>query len=283
MATEVLQEYCDSRGATLAVDPTGVIRGVRLVGLHSRNGREYPRSTLQRAAALYEGAKVNVNHPVGNPTGPRDYRDRLGLIRNVTVDSGGLKGDFHFNPKHALAEQLIWDAQRAPENVGFSHNVEAKVVNRDGKRIVEEITRVQSVDLVADPATTRGLFEGEENPLAAKRRLVNEVAEAINMPRWAVPPMETGLSYRHSRDEITEYLLDIKRILIQRGILEAEPPAVTDAKSFARAVTTGGTEGDEAAFAEVIGGKPATSDKFDAAAGISRGKRGTQFAKEILK
>jgi hypothetical protein len=116
--------------------------------------------TLAQAAPLYEGAKVNVNHPKGNPAGPRDYQDRIGTIRQVTVRPGeGLFGDFCFNPKHALAEQLAWDAEHAPENVGFSHNVEAKVARRGERVIVEAITRVQSVDLVADPATTRGLFE----------------------------------------------------------------------------------------------------------------------------
>jgi hypothetical protein len=92
------------------------------------------------------------------------------------VDAGGLRGDFHFNPKHALAEQLIWDAEHSPENVGFSHNVEARTSRRDGKVVVEEITRVQSVDLVADPATTRGLFEqhepaGESSPMSGCKLL----------------------------------------------------------------------------------------------------------------
>jgi hypothetical protein len=77
--------------------------------------------------------------------------------------NGGLRADLHFNPKHALAEQLMWDAEHAPENVGFSHNVEARTSHKEGKTIVEEIIRVQSVDLVADPATTRGLFEHHEN------------------------------------------------------------------------------------------------------------------------
>ena len=103
---------------------------------------------------------MNVNHPKGNPDGPRDYQDRIGTIRGVAVRPGeGLFGDFHFNPKHALAEQLIWDAEHAPENVGFSHNVEARSARRGERVVVEAITRVQSVDLVADPATTRGLFE----------------------------------------------------------------------------------------------------------------------------
>ena len=58
-----------------------------------------------------------------------------------------------------MAEQLAWDAEHAPENVGFSHNVEARIGRRGERVVVEAITRVQSVDLVADPATTRGLFE----------------------------------------------------------------------------------------------------------------------------
>ena len=70
--------------------------------------------------------------------------------------------DFHYNPKHALAEQLKWDAENASENVGFSHDVMARVSRRGGKAVVEEITRVVSVDLVADPATTRGLFEQDQ-------------------------------------------------------------------------------------------------------------------------
>ena len=158
---EQLHEFCDSRGAALRVDRTaGVIRGIKILGLESRNQRRYLPDALARAITLYEGAKVNVNHPKGPPQGPRDYQDRIGVVRNVALrPDEGLFGDFHFNPKHALAEQLLWDAEHSPENVGFSHNVSAKT-KQDGERVlVEEILRVQSVDLVADPATTRGLFE----------------------------------------------------------------------------------------------------------------------------
>jgi hypothetical protein len=160
--SEALQELVDSRGVTLRVDAAaGVLRGVKILGLESRNGRVYLPAALAQAAPLYEGAKVNVNHPLGHPAGPRDYRDRLGSIRRVAVRAGqGLFGDLHFNPKHAVAEQLVWDALHAPENVGFSHNVEARTARRGDRTVVEAILRVQSVDLVADPATTRGLFEG---------------------------------------------------------------------------------------------------------------------------
>jgi hypothetical protein len=94
---------------------------------------------------------------------PRDYRDRLGVVRQVEFRPGeGLFANLHFNPKHALAEQLMWDAENNPRNVGFSHNVLARL-SRDGEHtVVDAITHVQSVDLVADPAATQGLFEQEQ-------------------------------------------------------------------------------------------------------------------------
>ncbi|TWU30206.1 hypothetical protein [Bythopirellula polymerisocia] len=161
---ENLQEYSDSRGIALRVDPTvGVLTGVKLIGLSSRNGRQYRELALSQAVSLYEEARVNVNHPKEGPLAPRDYQDRIGIIRGVEFRAGeGLFGNLHFNPRHALAEQLVWDAEHNPRNVGFSHNVQARVTRTDGGLVVEEITRVQSVDLVADPATTEGLFEQQE-------------------------------------------------------------------------------------------------------------------------
>jgi hypothetical protein len=53
--TDMLQEFCDSRGASMRVDAqAGVIRGVKLLGLESRNGRTYLPDTLAQAARLYE-------------------------------------------------------------------------------------------------------------------------------------------------------------------------------------------------------------------------------------
>lgn len=156
-----LLEYCDSRGVTMRVDQeASVIRGAKVLGMTSRNGHRYLPAAIERAVAHYEGVKVNVNHPKGSPSSPRDYQDRIGVLRNVEYrDGDGLYGDFYFNPKHALSEQLIWDAEQAPENVGFSHNVHVEMGRRDGESVVESITSVHSVDLVADPATTQGLFE----------------------------------------------------------------------------------------------------------------------------
>jgi hypothetical protein len=181
--SEALQEFVISGSERLRVDrAAGVIRGVKLLGLASRNGRRYREDALVSAVALYEGAKVNVNHPKGHPLSPRDYQDRLGVVRGVEFLAGdGLFGDLHFNPKHPLSEQLVWDAEHAPQNVGMSHNVLARTSRDDGGTVVEAITKVQSIDLVADPATTNGLYEqvvtgasvaaATEPPAAAVRTL----------------------------------------------------------------------------------------------------------------
>ncbi len=176
--TELLQEYVDSRGVTLRVDRDfGVLRGVKLIGLESLNGRRYRPAALSAAVGLYEGAKVNVNHPKDGPLAPRDYRDRLGVIRQVEFRADeGLFGNLHFNPKHALAEQLAWDAEHNPRNVGFSHNVLAKLVREGEHTVVEAITHVRSVDLVADPAATQGLFEAATAEPVAVDEAAAEIA-----------------------------------------------------------------------------------------------------------
>lgn len=208
---ETLREYVDSRGVKMRVDRrAGIIRGVKILGLASRNGRRYPVETLLRAVELYDGVKVNVNHAKGSPAGPRDYQDRIGAISNVRLrPEEGLFADFHFNPKHSLAEQLIWDAEHAAENVGFSHNVRAKTVRRDDHLEVEEITKVESVDLVSDPATTQGLFES-----AAEAD--KETIEAAGGPVLDAPLADMSVeSLRRDRPELVEELLAESRDELQ--------------------------------------------------------------------
>jgi hypothetical protein len=244
--TENLQEFCDCRGLSMRLDrEAGVIRGVKILGLQSRNGRNYLPEALARAAALYEDAKVNVNHPRGNPGEPRDYQDRIGAVRNVTARPDGLFADFHFNPRHPLAEQLLWDAEHAPQNVGFSHNVEARTARQGDRVVVEAITRVQSVDLVADPATTRGLFEeeGEEGEKGVKgvkgafealKREHPEIAEAI--------VAEQAAEVQRLREEI-ERLQGVeaaqqRRELVQRLFREYRLPDPDSADPQAKAITS---------------------------------------------
>ncbi len=247
---EHLQEFVSSRGVDVRVDrAAGIIRGVKLLGLESRNGRRYLPAALEQAAALYEGAKVNVNHPKGSPLAARDYQDRLGAIRNVRQVTGGMFGDLHFNPKHALAEQLAWDATHAPENVGFSHNVEARTSRQDGRTIVEAILKVQSVDLVADPATTRGLYESAESVVGESTSVwlgsvTLESLQAARPDLVEAVRAESAAELTSLREEVTrlrtESLTRQGRGVrpVSREQQHSEPrPAVLDARGFARAIS----------------------------------------------
>ncbi|MBN2216565.1 MAG: hypothetical protein JW719_04230 [Pirellulales bacterium] len=221
--SEAIQEFVDSRGVTMRVDRReGILRGVKVLGLRSRNGRTYLPEALAAAAGLYEGAKVNVNHPKTSPTAARDYQDRIGNLRNVLVRvDEGLFADFHFNPKHSLAEQLLWDAEHAPENVGFSHNVLARTACRDGRTVVEAITKVQSVDLVADPATTQGLFESVESVVddggdascdtLSNATLSNAVTESPSMPDDAILG-ESNNGLVQAREELARAESELERL-----------------------------------------------------------------------
>lgn len=218
-----LLEYADNRGSTLRVDrEAGVIRDVKIVGFTSVNGRRYTREALAAALPLYEGIKVNVNHPEPHQASrPRSYQDRIGKLQNVRLAEDGLRGDLQYNPKHPLAEQLAWDAEHSPESVGLSHNVLGVTKRREGQEFVEAIRRVNSVDLVADPATTKGLFEGREpqSPKPRGKRMSTELTlEAVTLEdlRSARPDLVQQLTEASQQAKQLEQLQQQNRQLIEQ-------------------------------------------------------------------
>lgn len=147
----------------------GVIRGVKILGARSRNGRDYSQQALREAAAIYEGLGVNANHPSrAAPNATRLVEEGVGWLENVTVKPDGVYGDLFVIKSHPLAETLFEVAERKPGRFGLSHNAAGDVVERNGRRIVESIKSVRSVDLVQNPATVNSLFESEV-PVARRR------------------------------------------------------------------------------------------------------------------
>lgn len=180
MNQETLIERTTSQVKDARVDrERGIVFGVKVLGIHSRNGRTYSAQSLLKGARLYEGAAVHVNHTGAHGEHPRDYRDRIGVIRQVQYrDGDGLYADLHFNPRHGVAEQLAWDAEQAAKGIGLSHHIDAVVRRSDGNLEVEDIVRVHSVDLVTDPATTQGLFEACQSPHCENEAALSTVREA---------------------------------------------------------------------------------------------------------
>src|SRR5574343_925738 len=143
----------------------GVIKNIKIIGFISENKRKYSPKTLRAAVPLYEGIKVNFNHPK-KPNDPRDAEDRFGKFVNVRfVEGEGIFGDLLFLKSHDMAERVCEAAEREELNdaFGMSHNAQGEgAMTKDGFFDVQKITEVRHVDLVADPATTKSLCESKE-------------------------------------------------------------------------------------------------------------------------
>lgn len=164
-----LREDIFPNSTTLAVDrDKGLIRGVKLLGLQSANGRTYTAEAIRKAAGLYEGKQVNIDHRDGSKK-PRSARDRLGRAVNVQVRPDGLYGDLEYLKAHPMAEAIAEAAERMPDMFGMSHDAYGREQAGSGKNgkpvVIESIERVTSVDLVSDPASVKSLFENYGGPM----------------------------------------------------------------------------------------------------------------------
>lgn len=180
----------------------GIIYGVKIIGLHSANGAEYPLDVLTKAVTLYEGAGVFINHPPSKDQAEiRELYDHFGTIINVRPQADGLYGDLLVKKSHDYAQAIMEAAVKQPKEFGLSHNALVKTAGDKPNGVVEEIIRVRSVDLVSNPATTHGLFE--EKQMNPEELLVAEEEAAVAAP--AASPDE---AVKNSFKQAINMLLD---------------------------------------------------------------------------
>jgi hypothetical protein len=159
----------------LKVDRTrNVIEGVKILGNRSLNhhgersarGSRYTPNALAKAAKLYEGMAVNANHnPRNDLDRERSVFDPFGKLRNCRVEGDGVYGDLHYAPNHDVSKLVLDDVECELFNYGLSHNaVSCRDWIEDGCLVIDDLTKVRSVDLVTRPATVRNLMESQEMP-----------------------------------------------------------------------------------------------------------------------
>lgn len=145
--------------------PNAVLHDVKFIGWISAKKRRYKRKAVESAALFYDGAKVNLDHAItdgANDLAPAHVKpqDRFGRLRNIRVTDEGGFADLHYNPEHAWAKTFEWFAENDPGMIGLSHDAVLEgPMSLDGSHDIERIAKVYSVDIVADPGTTRGLHE----------------------------------------------------------------------------------------------------------------------------
>lgn len=163
-----LREYAGNAGGLVVDRENGVIRGVKVLGATSLNshgvgkvsGTDYPLETRKAACSLYEGCKVNVDHPSrATPGADRSALDRVGWLVGVTARPDGTFADLHLLKSDPFAAKLFEAAERNPSLFGLSHNALGEGEVRGDRYVVTSIPEVFSVDIVADAGSVRGLHE----------------------------------------------------------------------------------------------------------------------------
>jgi hypothetical protein len=166
---EHILEFVEGRPSGRIDRATAAIFGVKILGAESQNppphNNSYPLAMRQRSVKLFEGMRVFVDHPARNDAGQtRPYQQAMGLLRDVREAGDGLRANWLFPPQHPLAPQVLWDAEHAPNNLAFSINATAGKIKMDGgRKVIESLEKVHSVDLVSRGATVKGLFESRRD------------------------------------------------------------------------------------------------------------------------
>lgn len=204
----LLQEYATQKQSP--VDRTkGIIRGVKILGPESRNGRTYSTCAMSQVAKLAEGASVHINHDKNSPTDP-PLESKFGALRNVRLERDGVRGDLHCNMSHPMWEQIAEAAEKFPTNFGLSINANGSVNrDRDGRPVVDDVDRLNSVDLVSSPATNSGLFEST----VPARRMPSLREALLGAPDAKRPFLESRLredAEPETDDELDALLAQIK-------------------------------------------------------------------------
>lgn len=153
----------------------GVIRNVLVCGFTSANGRDYPVSVFRRDFAKYENRPVNFDHARDGTVSRRG-----GWLQDVKLGADGRpRGDLHLLKTHPNYGPVMEAAERHPALFGLSHVAMCRTTTKNGREVVEAIERVESIDIVADPATTNGFFEstGRQAVPFSRKQLVEWLAK----------------------------------------------------------------------------------------------------------
>jgi hypothetical protein len=195
----------------------GIVRGVKLLGLRSKNGRDYNTEGVRKTARkVLEGARVYVDHPE-KPGQVRSYKEAFGFTDSVEyIDGKGYYGNVKFNPQHPQANQFIWDVKNNPTGLGMSINARIRQSAKRGTSglvAVEAIEECRSVDLVTRPATADGIFESESESVMKLSDLSAEVVEELKAQiRKDLEPSKDAMEAEKARTE----LADLKKKLAEQ-------------------------------------------------------------------
>lgn len=135
--------------------------------IQNRNGRSYPKHILEREVNNFNENYVSKNRSwgeLGHPSTPTINLDKVShIIRELKQDGNNFVGRAEIldTPHGKIVQQLL-DAG----SLGVSTRGVGTVRQVEGRNVVQEDFRLNTVDIVADPsapdAFVQGIREGQE-------------------------------------------------------------------------------------------------------------------------
>jgi len=170
----------------------GIVHDVLICGRTSKNNRVYLETAF--SPEVYEGKTVFENHATERKVG-----DGIGTIKNVRIIKGLPYGDFHLMKSHRLYEYIMECSENNVPMFGLSHhaNCQLRSDRKSGQTIVEKVVECQSVDLVANPGTTRTVYESKQMPTTLKT-----LAESVQSNNKFTPRQRKSLKWLAEADEM---------------------------------------------------------------------------------
>jgi len=154
----------------------GIVYDVVLLGKTSKNGFKYSDAAIDDAFKLVESAGSYIDHSNDPNDNTRKLRENFGRFSGPYKNSAGelCAKEYHFNTKHAGAEDFKWACLNIPHRIGFSIIADGRGRPLpDGMKLVEKIIKTDSFDVVDQPATTNGIWNLKESVQVAKSSAVN--------------------------------------------------------------------------------------------------------------
>ena len=127
----------DTRLAGHVDRQSGVIRGVRILGKHSKNGRVSPENAMRDAVKLYDGKKVFLDH---DRSGKERGFSAVGVLENVRMERDSVGGDLRLFKSHQRFSYIVERAELDPNNFGLSHEADGHTTPHPDPPVNEQDT-----------------------------------------------------------------------------------------------------------------------------------------------
>ena len=224
-----LNEQRTFEGATFSEDNGNrTIQNVVFLGAESAHGYTYKQEAMAKAVGLYNGVRCFINHPNAEEekSGRRDLMKMAGMTRDARHEDGKIKGSMVL-----LDDQYgrkFWNiAHSMPTVAGCSHVADGSMVEEGGKKFVDDISEVVSVDLVVQGATTKNVFESidERKDDMDYSKITIEELKRLRPDLYKIAVAEGMVEGKKSRDDefkkLTESNADLKKKVDEQAVKEA--------------------------------------------------------------